>query len=157
MSVLIPQKWFPPMQNVFVRFKKKQQNSTYPLLEPVPLLHGESVRLGNDWDNVDTMMQALHEFHINWPKAKRKDIMLFYWQELFFKKISLAAYMGYFNWKPWDTSQIECARLGKWSFSTILTWKRRFRTNREATQALNIPIGLLDLLPGIPSGTCRLH
>lgn len=40
------------------------RSNTHPLLELLSLLNGHRVGLGNDWDDVDRVTQALHEFNV---------------------------------------------------------------------------------------------
>ena len=43
----------------------------HPLFEGVSLLDGECVRLGNHRDDVDTVVEALHELNINLTRASK--------------------------------------------------------------------------------------
>lgn len=43
--------------------------SSYRLLEEVPLLQGEGVRLGDDRHDVDHLTEAPHELHIQRPQT----------------------------------------------------------------------------------------
>lgn len=42
---------------------------TYPPLEGFPLLNSECVRLSDDRDDVDTVMQATHKLHVYWAQT----------------------------------------------------------------------------------------
>lgn len=42
------------------------------LFEEVPLLQGECIRFGNDWDNVDHLTETSHEFYIKRPQTGRE-------------------------------------------------------------------------------------
>lgn len=44
----------------------------YLLFEEVPLLQGECVCLGNDWDNVDHLTETSHKFYIKWPQTEKE-------------------------------------------------------------------------------------
>lgn len=46
------------------------RTTPYPLLEIRELLGGEGVSLANDWDNVDSGAQTLHQLDINLSQAK---------------------------------------------------------------------------------------
>lgn len=41
----------------------------HPALEPLPLFKGECVRLGNDGDHVDLVVDGLHELNIQGLQA----------------------------------------------------------------------------------------
>lgn len=43
----------------------------YLLFEEVPLLQGECIRFGNDWDNVDHLTETSHEFYIKRPQTEK--------------------------------------------------------------------------------------
>lgn len=43
----------------------------HPLFEGVSLLNGECVSLGNHWDDVDTVVETLHELDINLTQASK--------------------------------------------------------------------------------------
>ena len=42
---------------------------THSLLEGISFINGQSVGLGDDRNNVDTVMETLHELHIKWTQA----------------------------------------------------------------------------------------
>lgn len=58
-------------------FKKKNREEIKPercylLFEEVPLLQGERIRLGNNWDNVDHLTETSHEFYIKRPQTEKE-------------------------------------------------------------------------------------
>lgn len=50
--------------------KHEAPDKHYLLFEEVPLLQGERVCLGNDWDNVDHFTETSHEFYIQRPQTE---------------------------------------------------------------------------------------
>jgi hypothetical protein len=48
---------------------KDARATTYPLLEIRELARGEGISLANDWDNVDSGAQTLHQLDIDLPQA----------------------------------------------------------------------------------------
>lgn len=47
-------------------------SGSYPLLEIQPLLQGQRVSLGDDWDNVDHFAQSFHELNVQGSEAGTK-------------------------------------------------------------------------------------
>lgn len=49
----------------------KNEDKCYLLFEEVPLLQGECIRFGNNWDDVDHFTETSHEFYIKRPQTER--------------------------------------------------------------------------------------
>lgn len=75
-SIMYPPSWIVPCwaYNVSRQYMRERGLSrgraSYPLFEVDPLLQGQRVSLGDDWDDVDHLAQALHEFNVQGPKSE---------------------------------------------------------------------------------------
>lgn len=75
-SIMYPQSWIVPCQAYNVSRQSARERglsrgrASYPLFEVDPLLQGQRVSLGDDWDDVDHLAQALHEFNVQGPKPE---------------------------------------------------------------------------------------
>ena len=54
------------------RIRAEGCRHSYPQFEGVPLLNGEGVRLGNNWNYVHTVVETFHELDVNRPQAMMK-------------------------------------------------------------------------------------